>query len=242
LQFNTTAGSWAYNTPPYDSQTPGGYPPSPWGPNWTGYPHIADARIKTFVCPSDNAQDLTVGEQRWMFPGMVFDNLISLGQGWYADTVWDWPNFGHEMGAANYIGCAGYAGMGPNRPDLAGPYYANSKTRIESIGDGTSNTIAFGETLGGVGGKPTNRVSRLSWMGAGSLMTMYGLPNEGAPYTFGSRHSGVVMFGFCDGTVRPIRTGFSYPQDNFNNAVYANFIYASGANDGQVIDSSLLGQ
>src|SRR5262249_28868255 len=28
LQFDTTAGAWAYNTPPYDSKTLGGYPPA----------------------------------------------------------------------------------------------------------------------------------------------------------------------------------------------------------------------
>jgi prepilin-type N-terminal cleavage/methylation domain-containing protein/prepilin-type processing-associated H-X9-DG protein len=240
LQFNTTAGAWAYNTPPYDSQTPGGYPPYDpasadhiGGPNWTGYPHIADARIKTFICPADNAQDITIPPTI----GGVLDGLVlTASGGFFFDAVWDWPNFGHEMGAANYMGCAGYRGMGTNRPDLAGPYYQNSKTKIESIGDGTSNTIAFGETLAG---RASSRDFRLSWMGAGSMPTAWGLPtDDGARYwTFSSRHSGVVQFGFCDGSVRPIRKGLTSP-----GAGYDNFIYASGANDGKVIDFSVLGQ
>src|SRR5262249_52986117 len=118
----------------------------------------------------------------------------------------------------------------------SGPYYQNSKTKIESIGDGTSNTIAFGETLGG---KPINRDFRLSWMGAGSLPTFNGTFNDDRAgwYNFGSRHSGVVLFGFCDGSVRPIAKGLTSPSTGWNNV-----IYASGANDGRVIDFSVLGQ
>jgi hypothetical protein len=45
-----------------------------------------------------------------------------------------------------------------------------------------------------------------------------------------------VQFGFCDGSVRPICKGLT------SGACYNNFIYASGANDGKVIDFSVLGQ
>jgi hypothetical protein len=46
-----------------------------------------------------------------------------------------------------------------------------------------------------------------------------------------------VQFAFCDGSVRPIAKGLTSPSDGW---VY--FIYASGANDGKVIDFSVLGQ
>jgi prepilin-type processing-associated H-X9-DG protein len=149
------------------------------------------------------------------------------------DVVWDWPNFGHEMGASNYMGCAGYWGLA--NPQYTGVYYPNSKTKIESIGDGTSNTIAFGETLGG---SFTNRDFRLTWMGAGSMPTAHGLPTDADAHwnTFSSRHSGIVQFGFCDGSVRPIAKGLT------SGAGWYNFVYASGANDGMVIDFSTLGQ
>src|SRR5262249_28613464 len=104
-----------------------------------------------------------------------------------------------------------------------------------SIGDGTSNTIGFGETLGG---RTRNRDYRWAWMGAGSLPTAWGLPNDtdAGFYTFSSRHPGVVLFAFCDGSVRPIAKGQT------SGAGYSNFVYASGANDGRVIDFSILGQ
>src|SRR5216683_6268513 len=54
FQFNTTAGAWAYWTPPFDYQS------GVTTINGTGYNHICDAKIKTYVCPSDNAQDTSV--------------------------------------------------------------------------------------------------------------------------------------------------------------------------------------
>jgi prepilin-type processing-associated H-X9-DG protein len=114
-------------------------------------------------------------------------------------------------------------------------YYPNSKTKIESISDGTANTIAFGETLAGMF---VNRDFRLTWMGAGSMPTAHGLPTDDNAhwYTFSSRHSGIVQFGFCDGSVRPLAKGLT------SGAGINNFVYASGANDGRVIDWSVLGQ
>src|SRR5262249_9453509 len=117
--------------------------------------------------------------------------------------------------------------------------------KIESIGDGTSNTIAFGETLAG---KANNRDFRLSWMGSGSMSTRYGVPDPSyTAWSFSSRHSGVVNFGFCDGSVRAIRNNGTlggYPGRTlvWNDPQYAAFQYAAGMNDGFVIDFSVLGQ
>jgi len=51
FKFDTTTGAWAYNTAPFDFNS--GAPMI----NGTGYPKICDARIKTYVCPSDNPEN-----------------------------------------------------------------------------------------------------------------------------------------------------------------------------------------
>src|SRR5262249_53133403 len=160
--------------------------------NYTGYPKICDARIKTFVCPSDSAQDVTAS-------GGVTDAYYVFQGSLYLDYVYDWPNFGHEMGASNYLSNAGTFGDDPLVSEWKGPYAANSKTKITEISDGTSNTIAFGESLGG---SETGRDFRMTWMGAGSLTTYLGVPaSSTGPWYWSSRHSGIVLFGFCDGSV-----------------------------------------
>jgi len=138
--FDTTAGAWAYNTAPYDTQVAGGAPPAAQGgPNYTGYNHIADSKIKTFLCPSDNADSVNIAPPSG---GVIDAYYISTTGGAWIDYVWDWPGFGHELGASNYIGNGGE--KGPYIPGTSGPYYQNSRTKITAIPDGTSNTIALG--------------------------------------------------------------------------------------------------
>jgi len=230
FRFGTQAGAWAYNYPPFDKDV-GGYPPldasGNGGPNGTGYPHICDARISIFECPSDDPyQTVALGQ------GGVIDTFLAYGGSIWIDYVWDWPNFGHEMGASNYIASAGY--RGDQNPPLSGPYFRNSKTTLQSISDGTSNTIAFGEHISGVPGSQF----RLTWMGSGSMFTSPGLPAAARWSTFGSRHAGgIVQFGYCDGSVRSIRSGI--PADN-TNAQWNNLQYAAGMRDGAVVNFSVL--
>ncbi len=228
FRLGSTIPAWAYDTPPFDYQVAGGVGPN--GANYTGYPHICDSRIKTFLCPADSAQDLTT-------TGGVIDAYSTFGGSIWIDYVYDWPNFGHEMGASNYIGCAGYLGDNPSATaaKYKGIFYANSKTKITDITDGTSNTIAFGETLGGT--FYGSRDFRLAWMGAGAMPTAWGLPTDQNArwYRFSSKHSGIVQFGFADGSVRGLRKGAT------SGTAYNAYIAASGMNDGVVIDFSQIG-
>jgi prepilin-type N-terminal cleavage/methylation domain-containing protein/prepilin-type processing-associated H-X9-DG protein len=218
FRLNTTCQAWAYGTPPFDYQS--GAPRV----NGTGKFTPAEAHIKSFICPSDSMDTDTPGS------GVIDAYWCEAGSIWI-DYVLDVPGFGHEWGRSNYIGNAGYLATF-TAPQYCGPYYQNSQTKITTIGDGTSNTIAFGETLAGT--YTGQRDFVLTWMGAGCMPTAWGLQPDSAVdwYTYSSRHTGVIQFGFCDGSVRPIAKGSSSTQ----------FIYASGMNDGQVVDFSQLGQ
>jgi len=247
----TNLGAWAYSYPPNDTQVPNGYPTA-WGPNYTAYlKPAADAIIKTYQCPSDNVQEAdTSGVSGPGSPGGVWDMYAWTwgpdNNAFYwlnADWVYDWPNFGHEMGRTNYVGCQGGIGnVGPQRDGqlgwarYVGIYYAGSHTKLATITDGTSNTIAFGETLGGTGIGDRDTVA--SWMGSGCLPTAFGLAPKYGPnnndvdwWMFSSRHPGLVNFAFADGSVRSIAATVDF----------RTFVFASGMRDTRLYDPENLG-
>jgi prepilin-type processing-associated H-X9-DG protein len=265
---NTTAGAWAYNYPPFDFNTPGvtlingtGY-----------LKPAADAQIKTFWCPSDNVQNASTTPNGNPYAHGVIDGAgfylphskYTPGNGGfvYCDWVMDVPSFGHEIGRTNYLGSGG--GLGkvdpgdtPNLPwsPFTGIYYMSSRTRISDITDGTSNTIAFGEYVGVHNGTypqmPNgSREFVFSWMGAGWMFSKWGLapvynpvnpwPDyagdaSGTDYIWrqwSSMHTGIINFAFADGSVRPVS----------KTADFNAWIYATGMQDGRVLNLSLLGQ
>ncbi len=202
------------------------------GPNGAGTNGVcviaARSKIKAFLCPSDDPETQTVG---------VFISMTTVGStltGYYN------ANGGNASGAGrtNYIGVAGEFGDSPDvAPEYVGVYYANSKTKITSIVDGTSNTAMFGEALGGTSSGV--RQFALTWMGAGSLPTYWGLPTDPDWYTFGSKHTGIVQFGFGDGSVRSMRKGVG---STVGSSDWYVLQAIAGYRDGQVIDFSLVGQ
>ncbi len=235
----TTLGAWAYNYPPFDF-TSGAM--CSFGFNGTGLLPISNNGVKSYTCPSDNAG---AGNNTLNY-GIIdaYGIYIApppLGPHVYVDYVCDLPGFGRELGRSNYLGCGGaYGKVDPadtvyqKWAPYTGIYYMNSTTKIGDITDGTSNTIAFIETMSGVHNDGT-RDFEVAWMGAGWLPTVLGLAPDGNDLNWrqaSSKHPGVVNCAFADGSVRPIaKSGDFY-----------TYIYMSGMKDGAVIDFNLAGQ
>jgi prepilin-type N-terminal cleavage/methylation domain-containing protein/prepilin-type processing-associated H-X9-DG protein len=189
----------------------------------------AQTRIKTFECPSDF---LYVTPTQGTFVGYV----TSSG----SVTAYYWPtSYGFpQLGLSNYIGNAGALGkVGGFYGTWYGPFDADVPNRITDIKDGTSNTLAFGETL--AGSSDTARDFVLAWMGAGAMPTAWDLLDPARWYTFGSRHPNLVNFVMCDGSVHSF-TKYPGATNWFSPRWYA-LQQVAGMNDGATPNLSLIG-
>jgi prepilin-type processing-associated H-X9-DG protein len=137
-----------------------------------------------------------------------------------------------NFGRTNYLGVAGdwRFGTGYN-----GVFYYNRTNKIANISDGSSNTLMFGEIIGGNFGQTGQPVVDYTWM-CPSLFTAFGVAAGGFadPYagaSFGSCHTNVINFAFCDGSVRPLTNPGQY---NVNPG-FSLFEAMAGTADGQVI-------
>jgi prepilin-type N-terminal cleavage/methylation domain-containing protein len=196
----------------------------PW---WNTAYGPAQTHVKTFECPSDNPYQ---GTSSGTFAYLT-TNATGVTGGYFSGTS-------SPLGCTNYIANAGALGnVSGAYGQWVGPYYSSSRTKTGAMPDGSSNTIAFGETLGG--SSQGARDFTLAWMGAGAMPTAWDLLDPSAWYTFGSRHTAVVQFAFGDGSVRGMpKIGPSTPW--FSAQWYA-FVNASGMQDGNVVDWSQLG-
>jgi prepilin-type N-terminal cleavage/methylation domain-containing protein/prepilin-type processing-associated H-X9-DG protein len=192
---------------------------NPWW-SYNGPWQASASDVPVFLCPSDpNPKSSQIGTF------VVLHTYYA--PPYYTLTGGYFPNpTGQRFGRTNYVGVAGWMGM-------AYPYYQGLETNRSQISmaqleaqDGASQTLLFGESLGG--SAPGYRNFSFAWIGVGALPTAWGLapPQSDQWYQFGSMHpGGVVHFCFADGSVQGLIAGA---------APYNEFIYASGWNDGRV--------
>jgi len=97
---------------------------------------------------------------------------------------------------------------GPNGNMLfatyVGPFNLNSQTRFTDIQDGTSNTVAFGEAMGGQQFNDGSTDFKIAWAAGDGQASFGGSRIRAASGRYCSNHTAVNNFVFCDGSVRPI--------------------------------------
>jgi prepilin-type N-terminal cleavage/methylation domain-containing protein len=170
------------------------------------------SRMKTnvFLCPSTNAfqhrpnQTLLVIYPYSHTPSPPTINYTGA-------TISD--SAGLLLGRTNYLGVGGYLGNIPGWDQYRGIFTNRSKTTISTILDGTSNTLLFGEAIGG---REVTREFGFTWMGAGYLATASGLGNK-LFGSFSAEHAGVTQFALADGSVRALSNSV-----NFNQYIFAS--------------------
>ena len=101
----------------------------------------------------------------------------------------------------------------------AGPLYACSRVRIRDIRDGTSNTLAVGESTGAKEVRATwaNQSNGHTKTPMNKLVTTW--PEQ---YAFGSRHEGGAFFLMCDGQVRFLSENIDFSTYQYLSTIAGN--------------------
>jgi len=232
--FDLTTGTKWYSAAAGNvTTTAGAVPPrGRWG---------AEGFLKVFTCPSaplPQAAPLVIQIRTCGTAGVHFPAGLASNTAFIYSTN---PPVGW-LGTTNYAPMAGYMA---DFNDYYGMMYWKSQVAFGTITDGTSNTIAFIESAGGVAsvGSVTNGWTHFSWASAWAFSN-FGLcpnPTNGNcryPPNFptgrglsrgqgGSQHANNrINVAYGDGSVRAISPTIDF----------ALYVYLCGTNDGQIID------
>jgi prepilin-type N-terminal cleavage/methylation domain-containing protein len=179
-------------------------------------------QVKTFFCPSRRPPGSLSSKgdvpdsgnpSSNHYPGALCDYAASTGsQGSYTGVTPTWYDGPHANGVIiGSSACLSGGVVGGVVPTFQG------RVKMTSISDGTSNTFLVGEkqvplvnfTVAVGDGSIFNgdhewNYSR--WVGPGNGLATGPTDTTSWTIKFGGSHSGIVLFGFCDGSVQAIRT------------------------------------
>lgn len=170
---------------------------------------MAQTKIGGFLCPTDDAysnSDHTI---------VACEGYYDPSANIYTAAIWSFPanGPGRHLGRTNFLANGGGFNHIPGRTldRYKGPFWTRSKTRLSDILDGTSNTLFFGETVGGYNGTPRKEYAH-AWFGAGGAPMWFNTRTNGIRrgydahwYEFySSFHPGSVNFALADGSIRDV--------------------------------------
>jgi prepilin-type N-terminal cleavage/methylation domain-containing protein/prepilin-type processing-associated H-X9-DG protein len=232
---------------------PAGTPSNSWINSYFPATYLVSVnRVKTYECPSDNLTDVDTSVN-----GNTICWLTNTNSGVTATTVTNdqFVALAGLPGLTNYMPSAGLGGHitnGSTAPINAfyaareGVFVDEVVNTIPGITDGTSNTLLFGEYLGSLGssGSGTHTLA-VAWLGATGFPSYFSMAEPTKWSSYGSKHTGIVNFAYADGSVHPIRKGFSSPGSatdilNRANAAWDAFQSLAGKNEGDVIRNDSL--
>jgi prepilin-type N-terminal cleavage/methylation domain-containing protein/prepilin-type processing-associated H-X9-DG protein len=211
-------------------------PVGSWGAA-SGYPDVWwtvagpwNNKVPTLICPSDVFQG----------PNSPVDGqwaTFYLSGGTTQGVYFGGPGLALPAAVCNYIGSAGEYGtlFGGG---TQGPFDVNSNWRMVQISDGSSQTIFFGETLGGT--DTGTRDWAFSWEGAGTMPAYWNICTPSQWYQYSSFHQGLVNFVFGDGSVRTLNKVSTANQ--FTSPQWQQLQNAAGIQDGQIVLWNSIGQ
>jgi prepilin-type N-terminal cleavage/methylation domain-containing protein/prepilin-type processing-associated H-X9-DG protein len=231
---------------------------------------FAQAKIKLYLCPSDDLASAVpttgvITAMHWFYDGSTPNWFVA--EPWAGYSPAAPTGFWVALGRTNYLPCSGGSGIpatGGLSNDPLARYQGIFSNRSQftlgqiTVQDGTSNTLMFGETLGGSGIYDRDYV--IPWiagcvMAVGAGLGRGNLPNEdqdpngwningpevgAAWWRYSSRHTAGVQFAYADGSVRAIRHGLTrpiqVPNQNGGDNGYLLLLQIAGRNDGLNFD------